>query len=175
VDDRNEPVLAGVVGAKVLVTVLFSRTQPLIRYEMSDTISLSSQRCECGREFGVVDRIEGRTEDVLQLPGPGGGLVAIHPNVFHRVLEPLPVKQWQVEQTAGALVLRVVPGRAKVAPETVVGALTRALGDAGALPPLIDIELVDAVVKTPLGKAPLIKASPLSPRTPGAPEQARQP
>ena len=27
------------------MTVLFSRTQPLIRYEMSDTITLSDVRC----------------------------------------------------------------------------------------------------------------------------------
>ena len=33
-----------------------------------------------------------------------------------------------------------------------------ALADAGALPPPIDIQLVDTVAKTPLGKAPLIKA-----------------
>jgi phenylacetate-CoA ligase len=52
VDDRNRPVPVGEVGAKVLVTVLFSRTQPLIRYEMSDTISLSESHCECGRADG---------------------------------------------------------------------------------------------------------------------------
>jgi len=158
VDDRNHPVPAGVVGAKVLVTVLSSRTQPLIRYEMSDTISLSDQRCECGRQLALVDRIEGRTEDVLVLPAAGGRTVSIHPNVFHRVLEPLPVTQWQVEQMPGALVLRVVPGQSTVAAGTIVGTLTRALADAGALPPPIDVQLVDAVVKTPLGKAPLIKA-----------------
>ena len=41
VDERNRPVPAGELGAKVLVTVPFSRTQPLLRYEMSDTIALS--------------------------------------------------------------------------------------------------------------------------------------
>jgi phenylacetate-CoA ligase len=158
VDDRNRPVPAGVVGAKVLVTVLFSRTQPLIRYEMSDTISLSASRCDCGRELGLVDRIEGRIEDVLVLPAAGGTTVSVHPNVFHRVLEPLPVRQWQLEQTPGALVLRIVPGEATVIPETIVAALRGALADAGALPPAIHVELVDAVAKTPLGKAPLIKA-----------------
>ena len=30
----------GTFGAKVLVTVLFSRTLPLIRYEMSDRVAL---------------------------------------------------------------------------------------------------------------------------------------
>ena len=42
VDEMNRPVPAGRVGAKLLVTVLFSRTQPLIRYEMSDCVSVSS-------------------------------------------------------------------------------------------------------------------------------------
>lgn len=158
VDDRNRPVPKGVLGAKVLVTVLFSRTQPLIRYEMSDTIGLSDSRCECGRELGLVDRIEGRREDVLVLPAAGGATVSVHPNVFHRVLEPLPVRQWQLEQVPDALLLRLVPGNATVVPGTIVAALTGALADAGALPLSINVELVDAVARTPLGKAPLIKA-----------------
>jgi phenylacetate-CoA ligase len=158
VDDRNRPVPAGVVGAKVLVTVLFSRTQPLIRYEMSDTICLSNERCDCGRALGLVDHVEGRIEDVLVLPAAGGMTVSIHPNVFHRVFEPLPVNQWQVEQLAGALVLRIVPGQAPVVPGSIVAALTGALVEAGALPPPIDVQLIDAIAKTPLGKAPLIKA-----------------
>jgi hypothetical protein len=82
--------------------------------------------------------------------------------VFHRVLEPLPVKQWQLEQTEGPLVLRIVPGQEVVAPESVVAAITSALGEADALPPPVRVELVDAIAKTPLGKSPLIKA--LSPR-----------
>jgi phenylacetate-CoA ligase len=158
VDDRNRPVPPGQVGAKVLVTVLFSRTQPLIRYEMSDTICLTETRCACGREFGLVDRIEGRTEDVLVLPAAGGTTASIHPNVFHRVLEPLPVNQWQVEQTAAGLVLRIVPGEGPIHPQIIVAALTTALAEAGAIPVPIHVELVDFVEKTPLGKTPLIKA-----------------
>ena len=38
VDEANRPVAPGDFGAKLLVTVLFSRTQPLIRYEMSDRV-----------------------------------------------------------------------------------------------------------------------------------------
>jgi phenylacetate-coenzyme A ligase PaaK-like adenylate-forming protein len=158
VDERNRPVPPGVVGAKVLVTVLFSRTQPLIRYEMSDTISVSSSRCDCGRELRLVESIEGRSEDVLTLAGPRGTTVSIHPNVFHRVLEPLPVKQWQLEQTENALVLRIVPSGAPIVPASIASALSGALAESGALPVPIDVQLADAVVKTRLGKAPLIKA-----------------
>jgi hypothetical protein len=44
VDGDNQPVPPGVPGEKILVTVLFGRTQPLIRYELSDSI-VSSQGC----------------------------------------------------------------------------------------------------------------------------------
>lgn len=40
VDEHNHPVPPKSYGAKVLITVLFSRTQPLIRYEMSDSVRL---------------------------------------------------------------------------------------------------------------------------------------
>jgi hypothetical protein len=66
--------------------------------------------------------------------------------------------QWQLEQTADALTLRLVPGETSVAPHTVVAALERALVEAGARAPRIDVEVVSAVTKTALGKAPLIKA-----------------
>jgi phenylacetate-CoA ligase len=42
VDADNQPVPPGEYGAKVLVTVLFSRTVPLIRYEMSDSLQLGT-------------------------------------------------------------------------------------------------------------------------------------
>ena len=66
--------------------------------------------------------------------------------------------QWQLEQTPRALVLRLVRGESSVAPEGIVADLERALEVAGAVPPPIDVQLVDAVARTPLGKAPLIKA-----------------
>ena len=160
VDDRNRPVPAGVVGAKVLVTVLFSRTQPLIRYEMSDTISVSDSSCDCGRGFGLMGEIDGRAEDVLTLPATGGKAVSVHPNVFHHLLDPLPVRQWQVEHTTEGLAIRIVPGQAAIDPSGLIAALTRELQTAGAMSVPIHVELIDAIAKTALGKAPLIKALP---------------
>jgi phenylacetate-CoA ligase len=158
VDDRNRPVPTGVVGAKVLVTVLFSRTQPLIRYEMSDTISLSDSSCDCGRGFGLLRTIDGRAEDFLTLPAASGDSVTVHPNVFHHLLDPLSVKQWQVEHTTEGLVVRIVPGDAAIDPSGLIAALTRQLRGAGAVLVPIHVELVDNITKTALGKAPPIKA-----------------
>ena len=65
-------------------------------------------------------------------------------------------------QTEGPLVLRIVPGGEAVVPESIAAAITGALGEAGALPPPVRVELVDAIANMLLGKSPLIKA--LSPR-----------
>jgi phenylacetate-CoA ligase len=68
------------------------------------------------------------------------------------------VKQWQLEQRPEGLLLRLVPGRTNVVPETIVAALQGALAEAGARRSRIDVALVDAIAKTALGKAPLIRA-----------------
>jgi phenylacetate-CoA ligase len=69
VDDDNRPVPPGVYGVKVLVTVLFSRTLPLIRYEMSDSVQPATEHaCRCGRPYALISGIQGRQEDGLALP-----------------------------------------------------------------------------------------------------------
>jgi putative adenylate-forming enzyme len=156
VDDKNRPVPAGVVGAKVLVTVLFSRTQPLIRYEMNDRVCLSADSCDCGRSFGLVQSVEGRIEDDLALSGAGGQPVTVHPNVFHRVLEPLPIRQWQVAQRQDGLLVRIIRGGEPVDERTIAADLTRELSGAGVLQPAVRIEFVTEIEKTAAGKAPLV-------------------
>jgi putative adenylate-forming enzyme len=160
VDDANRPVPVGEPGAKVLVTVLFSRTQPLIRYEMSDIVSAAEGTCECGRAFALLASVEGRAEESLTFPGVLGGSVSVHPNVFHRVLEPLPVRQWQVGQNRAGIVVRVVPGPESFDDQAVLAELTRELGAAGAAPPSVRLERVGAIPKTAAGKMPLIRREP---------------
>jgi phenylacetate-coenzyme A ligase PaaK-like adenylate-forming protein len=158
VDEKNQRVPPGTVGAKILVTVLFSRTQPLIRYEMSDSVSLSTERCDCGLPFGLLSGIDGRAEDSLVMRTRAGGDVVIHPNVFHRLMEPLHVGEWQVIQEDDKLRVLLAKPRELVDVDGIAAALTRDLRDAGAEPPPVHVEIVDAVVRTKLGKAPLIKA-----------------
>ncbi len=165
VDEQNRPVPPGTTGAKLLVTVLFSRTQPLIRYEMSDRLRLSAESCECGLPFGLLDAIEGRAEDTLSLPAARGGTIAIHPVLFHRALETVPAREWQVIQEDNGL--RILLGHARgVATAELADQIARDLREAGAIPPPIRIELVDAVPRTALGKLRLVVAKRI--RTSGA-------
>ena len=106
VDDANRPVPPGELSAKILVTVLFSRTQPLIRYEMSDRVRISTEACPCGRPFQLVAEVGGRSEDVVVLPGRAGP-VSIHPVLFDSIMERLPVRAWQVVASANRVRVRV--------------------------------------------------------------------
>lgn len=159
VDRNGNPVPPGTTGAKLLVTVLFSRTLPLIRYEMSDTVSLGGRGCACGRAFTVLEGIEGRIEDVLQLPGKAGA-ANVHPIVFHHVLDQAAAAGWQViQETSGlrVLVAGLAPGASTEGVRTAVAA---ALEDAGVVDTHVEVHVVERVERTALGKAPFVRGLP---------------
>lgn len=78
-DDDYRPVPDGKPGSRLLITNLFNRTQPLIRYELNDLVTLSPDPCPCGRPFPLLRSIEGRSDDVLEMPARDGGTVKVHP------------------------------------------------------------------------------------------------
>lgn len=160
VDEADRRVPPGKFGAKVLVTVLFSRTQPLIRYEMSDSVRLSSEVCPCGRPFPLLDAIQGRREDVVTLPARGGGTVPVHPNVLHDVLDRVPAGEWQVVQEGDRLRLVVAGPGADFDGPAVTSAIRAGLEAAGATASDVTWETVAAIPRTTVGKAPLVRADP---------------
>jgi phenylacetate-CoA ligase len=174
VDDKNKPVPPGEFGAKLLVTALFSRTEPLIRYEMSDRVMKSDDRCNCGIGFSLLGAIEGRAEDILELPARSGRFVRIHPNVFHNILEPLPVQAWQILDEPGAIRVLLAQPAGSVDTLRVSSEIARALEQQGALPRAVRVERVEEVTKTALGKSPLVRARFGSPnRSPQAASDGR--
>ncbi|MDV8147702.1 phenylacetate--CoA ligase family protein [Arthrobacter sp. B10-11] len=157
VDQAGKPVPAGTTGARLLVTVLFSRTLPLIRYEMSDTVRLDGRGCPCGRPFALLEGIEGRIEDILQLPGKQGP-VSVHPIVFHHVLDEAGSAGWQViQEPAGLQVLLagLAPGASA---EGARAAVAGALNEAGVVGTRVDVHVVEHLERTALGKAPFVRA-----------------
>ena len=99
VDRQNRPVPSGIASEKLLVTVLFRHTQPLIRYEISDRVVFSSKSCDCGLPWRILEQVEGRDEEMLRLPAAGGGTREVHPVVFEGILDNLPVAGWQVKSS----------------------------------------------------------------------------
>ncbi len=158
VDEKNRPVPPGEFGAKLLVTVLFSRTLPLIRYEVSDRVMISEQPCDCGLPFLSLAEIEGRAEDVLHLPGLSGGFIAIHPNLFHDLLEPLPVGAWQIIEEVDVIRVLLVQPALSINDLELARQVHDALEKAGAAAPPARVERTQFLSKTALGKTPLIVA-----------------
>ena len=158
VDEHHRPVPAGTFGAKVLVTVLFSRTLPLIRYEMSDSVRLAAdQRCGCGRPYRLLDAIQGREQDALRFPGlDGTGSRVVQPIVFHHVMDDVAAAGWQIAQRGDGHLDVLLARPREVDPEALATRLRSALTARGAVAPAVRIQTVDAIPRTPLGKAPLI-------------------
>lgn len=159
VDEKYRPVPRGTYGAKLLVTTLFSRTQPLIRYEMDDSIRLGTETCPSGLPFAILESVQGRIEDELRLPAKAGGRVAIQPLVFNRVMDILPISGWQIVQEADDRLTVLLSGvRDSLVDTALADTLMQSLMSEGASVPSIQIRRVPAIPKTTSGKAPLIKA-----------------
>lgn len=87
---REEP-------GEVIVSNLVNRGTVLLNYRLGDLAALTTDRCECGRTLPRLLDLEGRVEDILQLPS--GRFV--HPRAVWRILRPRnDVVQYQLIQTA---------------------------------------------------------------------------
>jgi phenylacetate-coenzyme A ligase PaaK-like adenylate-forming protein len=157
VDNDYQPVPDGQVPDRLLVTVLFSRTLPLIRYELTDSVCLATNPCPCGSPFKVLESVAGRTEATLQMAGPDGQSVAVRPGVFHNVIEPIAVHGWQVEQNDTGVTVRIVDLNHDIDDERLARDLHVALVAAGVDAEVtVEVERVGLLGRSSLGKAPLI-------------------
>jgi phenylacetate-CoA ligase len=66
-DPQGQPVPVGESG-EIVVTDLYSREVPFLRYATGDVGALSSRVCPCGRPLPLLDNIEGRTTDFIVAP-----------------------------------------------------------------------------------------------------------
>lgn len=157
VDNSYTAVEAGQMADRLLVTVLFSRTLPLIRYELTDSVRLARTPCACGSPFRVLESVAGRTESSLTMAAHGGGTVLVRPNVFHDAIGPRAVRGWQVRQTSGGLIVRVVDPDLRLDAVELVRVIRAALGAAGVTSAVsVEVDRVAALEHTRLGKTPLI-------------------
>lgn len=101
VDRNNNPVSAGQVGEKILLTNLFNYVQPFIRYEIEDITGFLTGYCDCGLPFPTIRPIEGRTTDLFYVARLNGEYATIHPYRFIDVLRKFnEIQQYQIVQTA---------------------------------------------------------------------------
>lgn len=48
-----------------IITDMARRSQPVVRYELNDVLTYKEGKCKCGSPFKMIDKIEGRADDVL--------------------------------------------------------------------------------------------------------------
>ena len=102
VDQRLQPVAAGVPSHAVLLTNLANRTQPLLRYRLDDSVCMAPARCACGSAFAAIE-VQGRAEQSLCLRNGRGGEVVLLPLALMTVIEEgAGVTQFQLLQTGSA-------------------------------------------------------------------------
>jgi phenylacetate-coenzyme A ligase PaaK-like adenylate-forming protein len=166
VDEENRPVPPGEYGAKLLITTLFRRTQPLIRYEVSDSVRFATAPCTCRLSYPLIDDIQGRVWDVLYFDRPQGGKVPVHPLVINNVMEPVPAAWQVIHEPAGVRVL-VSNVRGALDERQLTDELSRAIRAQGAAAPAIRVERVSEIPHGSGGKAPLIWSTVGRPATTG--------
>lgn len=82
-----KPLEDGVTG-ELVFTHLTKEAMPLLRYRTRDLTSLNHEICECGRTHVRMDRIKGRSDDMLIIRG-----VNVFPSQIESVLMEIPETQ----------------------------------------------------------------------------------
>jgi phenylacetate-coenzyme A ligase PaaK-like adenylate-forming protein len=105
VDENNDPVPYGQPATKILLTNLYNKTQPLIRYEINDPMTMIDEPCECGSGHRRITDIQGRLDTYFEYEN---GTI-IHSIGMQGVLLGDPnVVEVQVTQTPGGIVVSLV-------------------------------------------------------------------
>lgn len=106
VDAAGEPVTPGEASHTTLLTNLANRVQPLIRYDLGDSVTAFPAPCPCGNPLPAI-RPEGRRDETLWIELAGGVIRPLIPLVLATAVEEAPgVLRYQVLQ-AGPRRLRL--------------------------------------------------------------------
>lgn len=89
VDANYRPVPPGEPSHSVLLTNLANRVQPILRYDLGDSVRVRPEACGCGSPLPAI-QVQGRAADVLTFPAADGSAVAITPLTLSALLDRLP-------------------------------------------------------------------------------------
>lgn len=165
VDEKNQPVSAGSPGYKVLITNLFNYTQPLIRYEMSDMVTISKEPCPCGLPFRLIAKVEGRSDDIIYLQGHQGQDIPVHPLHFWSAMGVIKeIKEYRVVHEDKGMNISVVL-RKNASQDGVADEIKTNLGKSfeklDAKCPDIRVQFIDKIERDPnvMGKVKLVQSN----------------
>lgn len=140
VDAGNQPVDPGTRARKMLVTNVINHVLPLIRYELTDAVTVLDEPNPGPWTGRRIADIEGRSDDVFAYDS-----VEVHPYVFRSVIgRRREVLEYQVQQTAtGAeITLRTT---SPIDTEALTRELADSLAALGLQAPDVRVSLVEAI------------------------------
>jgi phenylacetate-CoA ligase len=148
VDSSGNPVEPGARSAKLYATNLFNPVLPLIRFEITDKVTILTEQCPCGSTLRCLAAPQGRLDDGFTYDK---GL-RVHPLAFHSLLgHDRNVVEYQVRQTARGADISLVAG-GPVDLDHLQGELVRSLEGAGLRRPEIFLGVVDGLQRSATGK-----------------------
>ncbi len=108
VDSDYRPTAPGQPSHTVLLTNLANLVQPVIRYDLGDSVIARSAPCACGNALPAI-QVEGRRDDLLTLCAADGSAVSLLPAAIATVIEAAagPRRFQIVQHGAGLLTLRL--------------------------------------------------------------------
>jgi phenylacetate-coenzyme A ligase PaaK-like adenylate-forming protein len=100
VDAGHNPIPAGQLSDRTLITNLANRVMPIIRYELGDRVTLLPEKCDCGITLPLI-KVEGRTDEILRFKSSDGQSIPVLPLALWSVLKETPgVLKFQAIQTS---------------------------------------------------------------------------
>ena len=152
VDPDGRPVPPGQRSAKIYVTNLFNHALPLIRFEITDEVTVMDRPCPCGCAHTWIEDVQGRLDDSLIYPGIGGGVITVHPIVLRSPLGRQPnIADYQIHQTPrGIQVLLRALGEVDL--DLVQAEIVAGLVTVGLSAPQVVLTLVDHLDRQATGK-----------------------
>lgn len=100
VDADYRPVPPGEPSHTVLISNLANRVQPVLRYDLGDSMLVRPDACPCGSPLPAM-QVQGRAADLVALPAADGGSVGLSPMLFGALLDRVPgIDRYQLVQTA---------------------------------------------------------------------------
>ncbi|MEJ6004529.1 phenylacetate--CoA ligase family protein [Paucibacter sp. AS339] len=169
VDAQGQATPAGQASHTTLLTNLANHAQPLIRFDIGDSITLDPRPCACGSALPVIE-VQGRRDDMLSIAGLGGqGSIPPHvtllPLALSTVLEEdAGLFDFQLQQTKTGLQLSLGPNADKSpqARELYRRDLKRFIAQQGGAPQRLSIRVGDPRQLGRSGKHKRISALPSS-------------
>lgn len=93
-----------------IVTDLWRKTQPIIRYRLNDVLQLETKTCPCGSPFHVISSIEGRCDDICLFESQTGEVRPFYPDTIRRMIllsSPHITDYQAIQQQTGQLTIRL--------------------------------------------------------------------